>query len=451
MESMNPATGRLIKKYSLASQAKQRTVLRLARRAGRHWKKIPFTRRHALLKKLALRLRARKDRLARLISLEMGKPVMEARSEIEKCAWACEYYAENSEAFLHSMDVSTDAKKSFVRFDPLGVILGVMPWNFPFWQVFRFSVPCLAAGNTVIVKHSSTVPGCAIEIEKTFFASGFPRGVYQNVVTDAKGISWFIPNVQGVSLTGSVEAGRMIGQQAGFHLKPIVLELGGSDPFVVMGDADVNKACQGAVKGRFVNGGQSCIAAKRFIVVRKKYKAFVQNLVRLVRQLRVGSPLNAATQIGPLAGKAILENLERQVLASTHLGARIACGGFRWPGPGFFYAPTVLTHVKKNMPVWNEETFGPVLPILRVRSDKEALRAANETRFGLGASLWTAHTKKALEWVEEVEAGFVAINGTVVSDPRLPFGGIKDSGMGRELGLWGVRSFANVKTVVVHG
>ena len=447
--SINPTTGKTLKTYRYAPLSQLQTILKQSQKAFLKWKTISITDRIALLAKVGKQLRTHKEAYARMITLEMGKLYTEAIAEVEKCALACEYFCDHAADFLKEEYIQTDNKQSYLRFDPLGTILAIMPWNFPFWQVFRFCVPALLVGNTVLLKHSRVVPGCALMLEKLFTDAGFPKDVFQNVFTDEQGVAHLIPNVQGVTLTGSVAAGRTVAERCGKHIKKFVLELGGSDPFVVLQDADVAKAAQTAVKARFLNCGQSCIAAKRFIVVKDHMKTFTESIVQTVEQFVVGNPLEAETTLGPLVREEQVKKLDKQVKQAVKQGARILHGGKKLSREGFFYAPTVLGNVKPTNVVMKEEVFGPVLPIAAVKDDVEALRVANNSSFGLGASIWTQDIKKGERFARDLEAGFVAINGMVKSDPRLPFGGVKQSGIGRELSRYGLLEFCNIKTVVV--
>lgn len=448
--SLHPATGKTLKQYRYMTPAQLLTAFKQSQQAFSLWKETSVDERAKLLQKLGSLLKQQKESYARMITLEMGKPHVEAVAEIEKCVWACEYFASQGPRFLQPEMIKTEAKKSYARFDPLGVLLAIMPWNFPFWQVFRFGAPALLAGNTILLKHSSIVPGCSLLLEKLFQDAGFPSSVFQTLLTDADGVALLLPHVQGVTLTGSVAAGSTIGGLAGKHLKPFVLELGGSDPFIVLDDADVVKAAEAAVKARFANNGQSCIAAKRFFVVKSVASQFIEEVVKRTTQLRVGNPIDPETQIGPLARDEQVKLLEKQLKSSVQQGAKIACGGKRLPGYGYFFAPTVLIHVKSSMAVMQEETFGPVLPIMVVKDAAEALRLANASSFGLGASVWTKNIQQAEFFAQHLDVGFVAVNAIVKSDPRLPFGGVKNSGMGRELSRYGLLEFCNVKTVVTQ-
>jgi succinate-semialdehyde dehydrogenase/glutarate-semialdehyde dehydrogenase len=380
---------------------------------------------------------------------EMGKPIGAAEAEIDKCAWVCRHYAENGEALLEPRVVETDASRSFVRFDPLGPVLAVMPWNFPFWQVFRFAAPALMAGNVGLLKHASNTTGCAFAIERVFAEAGLPSGAFQVLAIPSETVERVIrdPRVRAVTLTGSEPAGRAVSTAASDEIKKSVLELGGSDPFVVLADADVEKAAEVGAQARMINSGQSCIAAKRFIVEDPVKDAFVEAFVARVARMKVGDPMKPETDIGPLARRDLVDDLEEQVKGSLSAGARAELGGERLEGAGFFYAPTVLLDVTPEQPAFLEETFGPVAAVVGAANEDEALRLANATSFGLGASLWTRDRERAERLVPLVEAGAVFVNGLVKSDPRLPFGGVKRSGFGRELGEEGIREFVNVKSV----
>ena len=394
-------------------------------------------------------LEAEKRELGAVMTLEMGKPIAAAIAEAEKCASACRYYAANAERFLADTPVETDAGKSWVAFQPLGVVLAIMPWNFPFWQVFRFAAPALMAGNVGLLKHSSNVPQCALSIEDVFRRAGFVEGVFQTLLVGSDTVEKIIgdPRVAAVTLTGSEGAGRSVAAAAGKHLKKCVVELGGSDPFIVMPSADLEVAVSTAVTARMINNGQSCIAAKRFIVHDGVYEAFLKQFVARVSSIRVGDPMDEGTQLGPLATSNIRDELEEQVRASVSAGARILTGGSRLEREGYFYAPTVLVDIARESPAAQEELFGPVASVFRARDLDDAIAIANGTRFGLGASAWTRDRNEERRFIEEIESGLLFINGMVASDPRLPFGGVKSSGFGRELGEFGIREFVNIKTV----
>jgi succinate-semialdehyde dehydrogenase/glutarate-semialdehyde dehydrogenase len=448
--SINPTTEQVIGRYSAFTAEQRESVLREAVTAWKDWRGHAIDQRSRLIRTLGQKLRQSIDELAQLATLEMGKPIAQSRSEIEKCALLCDYYAEHAGEFLALQRVSGNgAAESFVRFDPLGIVLAIMPWNFPFWQVFRFAVPTLLAGNVGVLKHATNVLGCAHAIAEVFPAAGFPPGVMSNIDIGSESVADLIADrrVQAVTLTGSEAAGRSVGKASGKSLKKCVLELGGSDPFIVLADANLPKAIEQAVASRTLNNGQSCIAAKRFIVVREIYEDFTQGMCARMASLRMGDPLDENVELGPLARKDLRELLDQQVRASTEKGAMLAAGGKVPDRPGWFYEPTVLINVNPEMAAFNEETFGPVAAIIPAHDEREAVQLANSSRFGLGASLWTENLDRARELAGEIEAGGVFINALTRSDPSLPFGGIKDSGFGRELGEFGIREFVNIKTV----
>lgn len=448
-QSLNPATEELIQTYPELSWGQVETEAKRGQEAFQAWRETSFAERRELFLKLAEKLKAETNRLAPIITQEMGKPILEAETEIEKCALGCAFYAEHAESSLREEITPSDAGKSYVRYDPLGLILAIMPWNFPFWQVFRCSVPALMAGNAVLLKHAPNVPRCAISIEELFKAAGFPRDVFKSIFCSNETVARLIesPLVQGVSLTGSDRAGSQVAAVAGRALKKTVLELGGSDPFVVLEDADLEKCIPLAIRARMLNAGQSCIAAKRFILTKKIASAFESAFLKAVGDQKVGDPMDRSTKIGPLAREDLLQNLVRQVEESRHQGAVCLTGGGRLSRKGFFYPPTVLKEVRPGMAVFTEETFGPVASLMVVQDEAEAIALANRTCYGLGASLWTRDIPRAERLAKKIEAGSVFINGMTKSDPRLPFGGIKRSGYGRELSVFGLREFTNVKTV----
>jgi succinate-semialdehyde dehydrogenase/glutarate-semialdehyde dehydrogenase len=447
--SINPATGETLRSFVPITSAELETKLNLAVEAFRSWRGASFAERAGKMRRAAELLEAEKDALASIMTAEMGRPIRAAADEPVKCAWACRYYAENAEKALADEVVASNASRSFVQYQPLGPVLAVMPWNFPYWQVFRFAAPALMAGNVGLLKHASNVPQCALAIEDIFRRAGFPEGVFQTLLIESFRVPLVLddPRVVAATLTGSEPAGASLARQASGRIKKTVLELGGSDPFIVMPSADLDPTARLAVKARTVNGGQSCIAAKRFIVHESVYDEFTRRFVEGMRALKVGDPMDAATDIGPMATSQIIHDLETQVRRASATGARILMGGKRVNRAGWFFEPTILEGVPRECPVYREEIFGPVAMLFRVRDIDEAIRLANDTAFGLGASAWTNVADEQWRFVNELEAGQVFINGMVASDPRLPFGGIKHSGYGRELGWSGIREFVNVKTV----
>ncbi len=448
--SVNPATGETLKTFPADSDRAIEDKLEKAAVAWKTWRRTSFADRSQRLSRAAGILEARKDALGRLMTLEMGKLRKAAVGEVKKCATGCRYYAENAERHLAPEPVKTDARRSEKRFQPIGPVLAVMPWNFPFWQVFRFAAPALMAGNVGLLKHASNVPQCALAIEEIFREAGFPEGCFQTLLVGSDQVKRIVedPRVAAATLTGSDGAGRSLATAAGGQLKKTVLELGGSDPFVVLPSADLEKAVQVAIAARVQNAGQSCIAAKRFIVHEKIAPEFEKRFVQGMRNLKVGDPQDDATEVGPLASKQVLDDLEKQVRGAREQGKTPACGGKRVDRPGFFFEPTVILDAKGTK-VWSEEVFGPVAAVVRARDLDEAIGLANDTQFGLGAAAFTQDPKETERLVDELEAGQVFINGMVKSDPRLPFGGIKASGYGRELSEEGIREFTNTKTVWV--
>ena len=451
MKAVNPSTGREIRDYPEHSESEVAERLERAEGAFAAWRKVPFAERARLMRAAGDLLRDRAGDYGRLITEEMGKPVAAAEGEVDKCAWVCEFYAENAERFLSPEPVGTDASRSLVRYDPLGPVLAIMPWNFPFWQVFRFAAPALMAGNVGLLKHAGNVPGTALAIEEVFRDAGFPEGVFTTLLIPSSRVGDVIRNpvVRAVTLTGSDKAGMEVAAEAGRQLKKTVLELGGSDPFIVLADADPVEAAKQAAKARTINTGQSCIAAKRFIVEEPIADRFEEEMVKAMEALKIGDPMDRATEIGPMAREDLLDDLDDQVRRSIEAGAQLRTGGKRVEGGGWFYAPTVLSGVRPGMPAFDEETFGPVAAVIRARDTDEAIELANRSRFGLGASIWTSDSIRAEALASEIEAGSVFVNGIVKSDPRLPFGGIKTSGYGRELAEVGIREFVNIKTVWV--
>jgi succinate-semialdehyde dehydrogenase/glutarate-semialdehyde dehydrogenase len=449
MKSVNPATGQVLREYEALSPSQLSGRLERAVETQRALASFPVDRRAEWLSAAADRLQERRLELARLMTAEMGKILSSAEAEVDKCAWVCRYYAENGGSFLADEWIETEARESRIRFEPLGVVLAIMPWNFPLWQVFRFAAPALVAGNAGLLKHASNVSGCSLAIESVFLEAGFPAGAFQSLLLPAARAEALVadPGIAAVTLTGSEPAGRAVARAAGQHLKKSVLELGGSDPFIVLGDADIEAAVRVAVRARIINNGQSCIAAKRFIVTEDIADDFEARFVRAMDCLVVGDPMQPDTEVGPLATDAIRAELHEQVERSVAAGARLRTGGVMPSGVGFFYPPTVLTDVPRRCPAAVEELFGPVAPVFRVAGVPEALDLANATGFGLGAAVWTKDETVAAQFIEGLQAGSVFVNGMVASDPRLPFGGIKRSGYGRELGIYGLREFLNVKTV----
>jgi succinate-semialdehyde dehydrogenase/glutarate-semialdehyde dehydrogenase len=451
LKSINPATGELLESFAEQSPQEAAAAASRAHEAFKAWSSLGLARRAALLSRAALILRGEKNHLARMMTEEMGKPVLQSIAEVEKCALVCDYYAANGAAMLAPVPIRSEAAGSYVRFDPLGVVLAVMPWNFPFWQVFRFAAPALAAGNACLLKHAANVTRCAVSVEGIFRRAGFPEHVFTSLRIGSSQVEALIalPQLRAVTLTGSDEAGRAVAAAAGRQLKKVVLELGGSDPFLVLADAPLARCVAAAVSSRMINNGQSCIAAKRFIVVRDVYSRFQQAFSAAVSELKTGNPLDESNDLGPLARADLLEVLEKQVRGSVRRGARVLVGGKRTGGTGFYFQPTVLENVKPGMPAYDEELFGPVAALIAAEDEEDALRIANDTEFGLGASIWTADRAKGEELAGRIEAGSVFINGMVKSDPRLPFGGVKASGFGRELSEFGIREFVNIKTVVI--
>jgi succinate-semialdehyde dehydrogenase/glutarate-semialdehyde dehydrogenase len=447
--TINPATGETLKTFEPLSDPEIEKKLQLALDTFRDYRRTPFRERARKMTRAAEILDAGKEEFARLMTTEMGKPIKAARAEAEKCALVCRYYAENAESFLADEAVETNATRSYIRYQPIGPVLAVMPWNFPFWQVFRFAAPALMAGNVGLLKHASNVPQCALAIEDIFLRAGFPEGAFQTLLIGSDKVRRVLDDdrVVAATLTGSEPAGSRVAAEAGKQIKKTVLELGGSDPFIVMPSADLDEAVKTAVKARTINNGQSCIAAKRFIVAAEIADEFERQFVREMQSLRIGDPMDESTDIGPLATPDILTDLEAQVRKSQDAGARVLTGGKRLQGGGFYYAPTVLADIPEGSPAYVEELFGPVASLFRVHGIEEAIRLANATVFGLGSSAWTNDEAERARFIDEIEAGSVFINGMVASDPRLPFGGVKHSGYGRELSVYGIREFVNVKTV----
>ena len=447
--SINPATGEKLKEFAPYNDAEIEKRLKQASAAFEKHRREPFSRRAEIMTSVASLLEREKEELARTITLEMGKLFRDSVAEIEKCVRGCRYYAENAERFLEDEPTQTAARRSYVHYEPMGPVLAIMPWNFPFWQVFRFAAPALMGGNVGILKHAANVPQSALAIEQLFCRAGFDEGVFQTLLIEAEQAEKVIvdPRIKAVTLTGSDKAGSVVSSVAAREIKKSVLELGGSDPFIVMPSADFGLAVSTAVKARMVNTGQSCIAAKRFFIADKVYDDFLNKFVEQVRSLKVGDPFDDAMEIGPLATEHILNGVHQQVQKSIAMGAKLLTGGNRIAGPGFFYEPTVLVNVPKESPAFHEEVFGPVAAVFRVRNAEEAIELANDSAFGLGASAWTNDNIEQELFASELQSGMVFINSMVASDPRLPFGGIKRSGFGRELGAAGIREFMNAKTI----
>ena len=447
--AVNPATEDVIASFDAFGTDEVEMALAETHDAYLQWRERPIAERALPMRALAALLRERADRYARLATLEMGKPIAEARAEIEKCAFGCEHFAQNAARYLADEEIRANARRSIVAYQPLGVVLAVMPWNFPFWQVIRFAAPALMAGNAAVLKHASNVPECALAIEEAFRDAGFPRGLIRSVLVSGSAIEPIIADdrIRAVTLTGSSDTGSRIAELAGRALKKTVLELGGSDPYIVLADADIEAAATTAVRARNQNNGQSCIAAKRFIVVESVAAGFERRFAKGVEDLVVGDPMDPKTQVGPLARRDLLDTLERQVEESVRAGARVLTGGERLSGKGYFYRPTVLTHVTRDMAAFREETFGPVAAVVRVGDADEAVRVANDSAYGLGASIWTHDAASGERLAHRIESGSVFVNGMVASDPRLPFGGVKRSGYGRELSAFGAREFTNVQTI----
>lgn len=450
--SINPASGVLIQSYPEIHPGVAASVLEGADTAFRTWRSSGVGERSALMRRAASLLRERSEVLAKLMAAEMGKPIAQGRAEAAKCAACCNYYADQAESFLTPLPISTEATRSLVLFQPLGVILAIMPWNFPFWQVFRAAAPALMAGNTMVLKHASNVPGCALAIESVFHDAGFPKGIFTTLLAGSAQVEALIGHtaVQAVTLTGSTPAGRAVAAAAGQHLKKSVLELGGSDPYLVLEDADIDHAATTCATSRMINGGQSCIAAKRFIVVESVLEAFLSRLASRMSGYVMGDPMEEATTLGPLARTDLRDELHDQVMRSVRDGAQLICGGVVPPGPGAFYPPTVLAGIQRGMAVYGEETFGPVAAVIAAKDETDAIAIANDTVFGLGAAVFTRDVARGECVASQLQAGCCFVNDFVRSDPRLPFGGIRQSGYGRELSSFGIREFVNIKTLYVR-
>ena len=452
IQSKNPATEEIIKTFDELTDSELESKLVLAKEAFESWRTTTFDQRAMLFMKLSEHLLSHRQELGRFAAIEMGKPITSSDRELEKSALTCEYFAENAERLLKPEPQDVNATEAFVQFDPLGVILGVMPWNFPYWQVIRGAAPALMAGNVMVVKHASNVPQCAEAIEKAFIECGFPKGVYQNMLIGSSRVEKVIrdPRIAAITLTGSEKAGSEVAKVAGSEIKKCVLELGGSDPFIVLEDADLTLACEvGSASRLSSNAGQACNAAKRFIVHESVAEKFTKLLVESFRAQKLGDPLDPTTTMGPLSGEQILKDVERQVNESVAQGAKLETGGKRWGSKGYFYEPTVLSQVKKGMPVFDEEVFGPAAAVISFKDEAEAIAMANDTPYGLGATILTKDHAKAKKLAPLIEAGNVFVNTQMRSDPRMPFGGIKKSGLGRELGSYGIKEFVNIKTILI--
>ncbi|NMB81238.1 MAG: NAD-dependent succinate-semialdehyde dehydrogenase, partial [Ignavibacteria bacterium] len=439
IQTINPATGRIEKTYVEFSREEIKKSIEDTHEAFLKWRKTDFNERAGLMKNAASVMKSKRDEYAFIITTEMGKPIKQSMAEVEKCAWVCEYYADNAESMLKREIINTDASESYVEFNPLGIILAVMPWNFPFWQVFRFAAPSLMAGNVGLLKHSSNVPMCALAIEQIFHNAGFPKNVFKTLLIGSEPVKDIIkdPRIKAATLTGSEPAGKKIAEACGKELKKSVLELGGSDPFIVLEDAKIEEAVKNAVYARLINNGQSCIASKRFIVVEKIYDKFSEQFAKVMSDVKIGEPMDENTELGPIAREDLLYELDELVKDSVSKGARILTGGKVLPRKGFYYAPTILDNLKKGMPAYDEEIFGPVASLIKAKDAEDAVSIANDSPFGLGASVWTSNIERAKKMATEIESGCVFINGMVKSDPRLPFGGVKNSGYVRELAHYG--------------
>lgn len=451
IETVNPKNNMLVKSFTKMSSERVNEIILASEKVYQDWRKTTYAHRAELLFNSANVLRSNKEKYAEIMTLEIGKPISQSIGEVEKCAWVCEYYAENAELMLSKEIVETDASESFVQFDPIGIVLAVMPWNFPMWQVFRFAAPALMAGNIGILKHASNVPTSALAIEEIFLEAGLPEGAFKTLLIDSSQVESVINNplIKATTLTGSEPAGMSVASASGKALKKSVMELGGSDPFIIFNDANIDEAVNSGVFARTMNNGQSCIAAKRFILVDEIADEFESKFVEKMISLVVGDPMDSKTELGPIAREDLLLELDYQVKTSTKQGAKILCGGKRLNREGAFYPATVLSNVQKGMLAYSEELFGPVAIMIRAKDESDAIYIANDTPFGLGASLWTSNTENAKRIAKEIDSGSVFINGMVKSDPRLPFGGTKISGYGRELSHYGIKEFVNIKTVWV--
>ena len=451
IQTINPATNELVHDFDEFTKEESLAIVNECHQRYLSWKTTTFAERAALMKKAATNLREKAEEYAETLTLEMGKPITQAKAEVEKCADVCDYYAENAETILGKEIIDSDASSSYVRFDPIGVVLAVMPWNFPFWQVFRFAAPALMAGNVGILKHASNVPLSALAIEQVFREAGFPEYCFKTLLIGSRLVEDIVnhPYVKATTLTGSENAGRNVAGNSGRNLKKSVMELGGSDPFIVLEDADIEYASTMAVKGRLINNGQSCIAAKRFIVVEKVYDKFEQLFKQKMEAVKLGDPMDPETELGPMAREDLMLELHDQVKRSVEKGARVVTGGAPLERPGVYYPATIIADITPAIPAYHEELFGPVAILIKAKDEADAIFIANNTDFGLGSSIWTKDVEKAQKLAAEIDSGSVFINGTVKSDPRLPFGGVKISGYGRELSHYGIKEFVNIKTVWV--
>jgi succinate-semialdehyde dehydrogenase/glutarate-semialdehyde dehydrogenase/succinyl-CoA reductase len=451
IETVNPANGKILRRFRASTRTDVEKSVEKARKAFEKWRELSPAKRGDFLQRAAKVLRSRKEKLGRIMTLEMGKTIKESVPEVAKCAWALEYFAENGARFLNPEAAKTDATDSYVAFEPLGVIGSIMPWNFPLWQCIRFAAPALMAGNTVVFKPSSVSPQSGLQLQDVFDTTGVPPGTFNVILGSSEVASYLIEaNTAAISFTGSIPAGQDVATQASSRLKKVVLELGGSDPFIVLDDADVEAASTGAVAGRFINNGQSCICAKRFFVAKQIADEFLDRFISKTRSLKIGDPLSPETDVGPLVREESLHKLDRQVKDSVRMGAKVQLGGDRLKRKGFFYPPTILTEVEPGMPVMKEETFGPAAPVMVVKDDDEAVRYANDSEFGLGSSVWSRDIRRAEKVARQIAAGMVTVNNIEVSDPRMPFGGVKKSGIGRELSRYGMLEFTNIKSIRLY-
>jgi len=447
IKSINPSNEKIIAEYDIMKKEDISEMVKKSKEVQRHWK-ANIKKRSDYLQDVATELRKRKTELARIATEEMGKPIKESISEVEKCAWAMEFYADNGEIFLNKESMNSDARKTIMAFEPLGVIGSIMPWNFPYWQALRFAAPSLVAGNTIVLKPASATIHCGLEIQDVLHNTGLPEGVFQTIVGDSSSAESLIDSdINAVTFTGSINVGAKVASRATSQLKKSVLELGGSDPFIVCSDADIEKASTGAVKGRFINCGQSCIASKRFFVVKYVAKEFIEKFVEKTEKLRVGDPLSENTDIGPLVNESGLNTIQEQVQDAVKNGAELLTGGEKVGSTGYFFKPTILKNISSKMRIFKEETFGPLASIMIVEDENEAVRLANDSPFGLGATIWTEDLHRAEKLSNEIESGMVSVNNVLVSDPRVPFGGIKKSGFGRELSRYGMLEFVNIKSI----